>query len=48
MHKKRYRYTHLTNESVQEGLTLHVTVGMPFESVDFAERVELLGAWEAD
>ena len=42
------RYTHLTNESVQEGLTLRVTVGMPFEGVDFAERVELLGAWEAD
>lgn len=41
-----YRYTHLTNESVQEDLALIMTMGMPFKGVNFTEGVEFLSAWE--
>jgi hypothetical protein len=36
------RYTHLTNEPIQEDLTLFMTVRMPFKGVDLAEGVEFL------
>ena len=39
------RCTHLANESIQEDLAQCMAVSVPFKGVDFAEGMELLGAW---
>ena len=39
--------THLTNESIQEGLSDFVAVGVPLKAMCFTERVELFSSYSA-
>ena len=38
--------TYLTNELVQERLAVFESVRMPFVTMDFTERVEVLGGYD--